>query len=112
MAIASGKLFHEVTIEQRNDSRNAYGESIASWATCSSPYAEVRDLSGNELVQASQINSKITTRITVRYDSGIRATMRVVHKSRNYNIISVQNELERDEKMILLCQRLEDVTNG
>ena len=112
MAIASGKLFHEVTIQSRGDTRNAMGESIASWSTYANTYAEIKDLSGNELVQAAQINSKITTRFIVRWDSGIRATMRIVHKSRNYNIISVQNELERDEKMILLCQRLEDNTNG
>ena len=112
MAIASGKLFHEITIQQRNDTRNAYGESVASWANYSTPYAELINLSGNELIQAAQINSRITTKFVVRYDSGIRATMRIQYKSRNYNTIYVDNELERDEKMTLLCERLEDVTNG
>jgi SPP1 family predicted phage head-tail adaptor len=113
MAISAGKLFHEIAIEQRGDTRNAYGESVASWSSYKAlEYAEVKNLSGNELIQAAQINSKINTKFVVRYDSGIRATMRIVYKSRNYNIISVDNDLERDEKMTLLCERLEDVTNG
>jgi SPP1 family predicted phage head-tail adaptor len=112
MAIASGKLFHEVSIEQRGDTRNSYGESIPSWSQYAATYAELENLSGAELVQAAQINSRINTKFTVRWDSGIRATMRIVYKSRNYNIEYVSNDLERDEKMILLCSRLEDVTNG
>lgn len=112
MPIEAGKLFHEVSIEQRSDTRNDYGESLANWTSYSSTYAELVNLSGNELIQAAQINSRINTKFVVRWDSGIRATMRIVYKSRNYNIVYVDNDLERDEKMTLLCERLEDVTNG
>lgn len=113
MAISAGKLFHEISIEQRDDTRNTYGESVSDWNTYKAlEYAEVTNLSGNELIQAAQINSRINTKFVIRYDSGIRATMRIVYKSRNYNIVYVDNHMERDERMTLLCERLEDVTNG
>jgi len=108
----AGKLRHEVTIQQRNDSVNSIGESVASWATYALTYADVVNLSGNELVQAQQVNSFINSRVRVRFDSGIRADMRILYKSRHYNIIFVNDIDERDEEMILLCKRQESSTNG
>lgn len=108
----AGELFQEVTIQQRNDTLNNIGESVASWATYAATYAEVINLSGSELIQAQQVNSFINSKITVRVDAGIRANMRILFKSRYYNIIFVNEVDERDEKMILLCKRQEDATNG
>jgi len=108
----AGELFQEVTIQQRNDTLNNIGESVASWATYAATYAEVINLSGSELIQAQQVNSFINSKITVRVDVGIRANMRILFKSRYYNIIFVNEVDERDEKMILLCKRQEDATNG
>lgn len=110
--IQAGSLVHEIVIQQRGDTRNAYGESIPSWSQYSATYAHLENLTGSELEQAAQINSRINTRFKVRWDSGIRATMRIVYKSRNYNIIYVNNVDERDKYMELLCERLEDNTNG
>ena len=112
MDMQAGKLWHEIAIEQRGDTRNSYGESIAAWSNYTSTYAELTNLSGSELEQAQQINSRITTRFVIRWDNGVRATMRIVYKSRNYNIVYVDNVDERDKKTVLLCERLEDVTNG
>ena len=108
----AGKLWHEIAIQQRNDTRDSYGASIASWASYASTYAELTNLSGAELEQAQQINARINTRFVIRWDSGVRSTMRIVYKSRNYNIIYVDNVDERDKQTTLLCERLEDVTNG
>ena len=108
----AGKLFQEVTIQQRNDSVNSIGESVASWATYAATYAEVVNLSGAELIQAQQVNSFVNSRVRVRVDSGIRADMRILFKSRHYNIIFVNEVDERDEEMILLCKRQESSANG
>ena len=108
----AGKLWHEIAIQSRGDTRDSYGASIPAWSAYASTYAELKNLSGSELEQAQQINSRINTKFIVRWDTGIRATMRIVYKSRNYNIVYVNNIDERDKTMELLCERLEDVTNG
>jgi len=108
----AGKLRHEITIQQRNQTVNSIGESVASWATYALTYANVLNLSGAELIQAQQVNSFINSRVRVRFDSGIRANMRILYKSRHYNIIFINDVDERDEEMILLCKRQESSANG
>lgn len=108
----AGKLFQEVTIQQRGSNANSIGESVADWSLYKAVYAEVVNLSGNELVQAQQVNSFINSRVRVRVDSGIRADMRILFKNRFYNIIFVNEVDERNEEMILLCKRQESQANG
>ena len=112
MAIQAGKLWQEITIETRGDTRNNIGESAANWSTYATTYAEIRNLTGSELIQAAQVNSFINSAITIRPDTGVRASMRIVYKSRNYNIEFVNDVDERDDTMVLLCRRQESVTNG
>jgi SPP1 family predicted phage head-tail adaptor len=108
----AGKLWHEIAIQSRGDTRDTFGGSIPAWSAYASTYAELKNLSGNELIQAQQIDSRITSKFTVRWDNGIRSSMRIVYKSRNYNIVYVNNIDERDKTTELLCERLESVTNG
>ncbi len=112
MALRAGKLSQEITIQQRGDTRNGIGESIASWSTYATTYAEINNLTGSELIQAAQVNSFINSKVTIRPDTGVRASMRVVFKSRYYNIEFVNDVDERDDTMVLLCRRQESVTNG
>jgi SPP1 family predicted phage head-tail adaptor len=108
----AGKLWHEITIEQRNDTRDLIGASVASWATYLTTYAELLNSNGVEVLQAKQVNSFIDSAFKIRWDSGVRSNMRIVFKSRNYNIEWIDNIEERDKEMILYCRRQEDQTNG
>lgn len=108
----SGKLWHEVTIQSRGDTRDILGSSVASWSTYLATYAELMNRGGSEVTQAQQVNSLIDTAFKIRWDSGVRSNMRIQFKSRNYNIEWVDNIGERDKEMMLYCKRLEDQTNG
>ncbi len=112
MAIRAGKLWQEITIEQRGSTKDLIGASVANWSTYATTYAEINNLTGAELVQAAQVDSFINSSITIRPDTGVRASMRAVFKSRYYNIEFVNDVDERDDTMILLCRRMENVTNG
>ena len=112
MALRAGKLQQEITIQQRGETRDKIGASVPSWTTYATTYCEINNLSGAELVQAAQVNSFINSSITIRPDTGVRASMRILYKSRQYNIEFVNDVDERDDTMILLCRRAESVTNG
>lgn len=112
MALRAGKLWQEITIQQRGETRDKIGASVPNWSTYASTYAEINNLSGAELVQAAQVNSFINSSITIRPDTDVRASMRILYKSRQYNIEFVNDVDERDDTMILLCQRVESVANG
>lgn len=108
----AGELKLEVTIQTRGETVNAIGESVASWSTYKATYADMDNNSGNEQIQAAQVNGFSDTMFTVRWDSGIRDTMRILFKSRHYNIVYIDNLKERDEEMHIFCKRQESATNG
>jgi SPP1 family predicted phage head-tail adaptor len=108
----AGKLFQEITIEQRGETINSIGESVASWSEYSTPYAQVMNGGGSEVTVADQVNGIFDTVFKIRYDSGIRSSMRILHRSRYYNIVHWKEIDDRQEEMHLLCKRQEDATNG
>lgn len=108
----AGKLFQEVTIQQRNETLNLLGESVANWVTFQAVYAESINKGGNETIIADQVDAIWDTIFRIRFISGIRATMRIVHRSRNYNIVHIAETDDRMEEMLVLCKREENSTNG
>ena len=65
--------------------------------------AYVEPLSGRELFAAQQVNAETTTRITIRYVSGITAAMRIVHEDVVYNIQSIIDPEMRHAWLIMMC---------
>lgn len=116
MPMKAGKLRHEVVIQDASRSADAYGQQNPTWSTFSATYAKIENLKGNELLVAQQVNSKIDTKIKIRWVSGLRSNMRIqaTHDSntRYYNIVSINTVDEIEETIEIMCQRLEDITNG
>jgi SPP1 family predicted phage head-tail adaptor len=102
-----GKLRHLVTIQQRvagSPDQTAEGAPDEDWASYATDvWAAVEPLSGRELFAAQQFESEVTTRVRIRYRSGITAAMRVVFESRNYNIRYILDPDERHIELHLLC---------
>ena len=89
--IQAGKLRHRVTVEQFTSELDTDGEEVGGWmAVFDRPIsAEIHPLSGRELMAADAAQSKVNTRIIVRFRTEFRASMRVLHRSTIYNIEAV-----------------------
>ncbi len=88
----SGRLRHRVTIQSMDDTINdSDGERTEEWVDAfpEALPAEILPMSGRELIASSATSSKVTTRIIVRYRTGIVASMRVVHRGTYYGIEAV-----------------------
>ena len=116
MAMKAGKLRHEVTIQSNSKANDSYGQAISSWSDLASTYAHIENLRGSELFQAQSVESRINTKITIRWVDGVRSNMRVQNtysgETHNYNIVYVNRINEIEETIELLCERLEDIANG
>lgn len=88
MSLAAGRLRHRVTIEQKVTTRDPdTGAPITAWQTwAANVAAEVAPLSVKEFLAAQQLQSEVSARITIRYRSGVLATMRIRFKGQIYNI--------------------------
>lgn len=85
----AGRLRHRVTIERRGTTRDDGGQEIETWTVISPEGglpADIRPLSGRELLLAQQVNAEINTEIELRYFDGVTARDRAVHGATIYDI--------------------------
>ena len=102
-----GELKHQITIERLSGATSLSGEEAQVWVTfLSGVWAAVETLTGREQYaqSADQMISELTHKVRIRYVAGILPKMRVLHRSRYFDILSVKNLMERDEEIHLMCK--------
>ena len=87
----AGRLRELITIKEKVVTLNAYGEEEIVWIAITNGSdipAGVEPISGKEYFEAKQINESISTKIIIRYMTGINSAMRIYHGSDEYEILS------------------------
>jgi len=87
----AGRLRHRVSIEKLVQEQDTDGALEEDWIDQFGKLlpAEIVALSGRELIAAQAVQSKVATRIRLRYRSGIEPAMRIVHRGLAYNILAL-----------------------
>lgn len=102
----AGRLRHRVAFEElviELDSDGLQAETWIPFANRPVP-AEITALSGRELIAAQAIQSKVSSRIKVRFNAGFKASMRALHRGTIYNIEAVIPDPDSGRHYItLLC---------
>lgn len=101
--VASGRLNQRVTLQSKAVTRDAIGTEVVSWSTVATLWAAVDPVRGREFISLRAAQSDITTRITIRYRSGVTSAMRVLHDGAEYNIREVINPRSGNESLELMC---------
>jgi SPP1 family predicted phage head-tail adaptor len=104
--VKAGLLRHRVSIEELLTEIDSDGIRVESWAAIHDGLipAQIAALSGRELIAAESVQSKVSTRITIRYRPGVLANMRVVHRGTYYNIEAViPDQGSRVDHITLMC---------
>ena len=107
--LSIGKLRHRITLQDYVSSKNSFGEESKVWSDFAEVSASVEPLSGKELFAAQQLHAETTTQIIIRYIEGLNTKMRVIFKSKEYDILHISNKGERNVAMYLLCKEHEEV---
>ena len=110
MSISSGRLRHRIIIQSQSTTKDTHGQAVTTWTDVATVWAAVEPIRGREFFAAAQINSEVTTRIRIRWRSGVTAAMRVSFDSRIYDIQAVIVPTEVHDEMQLMCKA--GVTNG
>ena len=111
--ITGGSLRKPVQILQQTSTPDASGQPLAAWSVVRSPFAAITDLSADEPYQAGQVTSKVSHLITVRWSSFVlQPGMRVVFGSRTFLVQAVNNVLERNSIVRMLCLEIDGSTDS
>jgi SPP1 family predicted phage head-tail adaptor len=110
----ASRLKHRMTLQQEVITPDSAGGYEKSWADVAQLWAEIAPvtatgtgtgrMSGREVMVGGQLQPEISHRITVRYQEGVTAAMRLVYEGRVFNIRQVANVLEQGEVLELLAQ--------
>jgi SPP1 family predicted phage head-tail adaptor len=100
----AGKLRHVITIRQRSDTQDSFGQPIPTWSDFATIHARVEPIAGGENLIGRELTANATHRITIRYCAGATAKMQVVWGSRTFDINFVRNLDEKNVTQELICQ--------
>lgn len=68
--------------------------------------ADITAISGRELIAAQAVQSKISTRIKLRYLPGLKASMRIVHRTDIYNVEGLIPDPDSGNRFVTaMCSR-------
>lgn len=106
-----GEMRHRVAVQAATATNNL-GVITETWATIETVYASVRTLTGREAEDASKPEGVYTHEFTMRYrddlgsaDTQMLNKYRLVFRSDNYDVRSVENVDFRDKFMIVKTER-------
>lgn len=89
----AGRLRHRIVIEELAVTLDSDGDQVETWVPIGPALpAEIKPLSGRELIAAQAVQSKVATRIVMRYRPGFEPLphqMRAVHRATVYSIEAV-----------------------
>lgn len=97
---------HRITLQELVTGQDEAGQPVQEWQDVATVWAAVEPLRGREYWAAAQVQSEVTTRIRIRYRSGVRPDMRVLYDGRLYNINAVIDPEERHMELQLMCKEV------
>lgn len=82
-------------IQRRDAKLTDYASSQPQWELVHRGWFSIRPLRGEELIQARQVESRVTHEIYGRWVDGITSAMRLeLHDGRIFHFVSTPNEFE------------------
>lgn len=101
--IRAGQLRHRVTVQTNTQTRGADGQYKDGFATTATRWASVEPMDGAQAFENGTQKQRVTHKVTMRYYDGLTPDMRLVHKTRNLDIVEVRDINERERMTVALC---------
>jgi len=97
-----GSLRKHVVIERLTVTQDG-PDMTETWKQIAFRWAEIAPLTGRELMEANQTESRESIRIRMRPFDGLTTKDRITHDGRTFHIGSVADVEERGRMMELMC---------
>ena len=101
--LAAGDLCHSITILSATASSDASGNIATYTPFLTGVRAKIDPVRGVELIRSGQDVTQTFITVTIRYVPGITSQMQVQAYHGLYSIRSIENVLERNRVLKLLC---------
>ncbi|MDE9589162.1 phage head closure protein [Xenorhabdus bovienii] len=99
-----GKMRHRITLQNFNPIKLPSGQRMEEWQDTATVWAEVKHISGRELLASGASLSEATVRIWLRYRADVTSASRLVFKGQVYDIQAVIPD-GKCTQLELLCKQ-------
>ena len=65
---------NRVTVQSRSETSDSFGGQTVSWGTLATVWAEIEPLSGREVFANQALDSRVSSKMTIRYRSDLKDT--------------------------------------
>lgn len=89
----TGKLDRRITIQRATYANNSFNESIATWNSLATVWANRQDASASEAMRALEVSARLTCRFTIRKNSqvaDVNPKDRILFEGGVYDIVAVR----------------------
>lgn len=111
----AGSLDRRVTLQQQVETRDSYGGVTFTWQDVATVWADVQAVSGREFLQSQAVQDEVTTRIVIRFRTGITTgKLRVVlhnveqggspTQQTYYDVLAILPSGDRKRWLQLMCK--------
>ncbi|CRK80308.1 phage head closure protein [Neobacillus massiliamazoniensis] len=103
----SGLFRHRISILRPPDPEkdvDEAGQPLDEWIPVAETWADIFQLRGRELFSAQQVNAEVTTRITIRYRTGIDRTMKAVYEGKVFEFLYVIDKDYAKKELQIMCK--------
>ncbi|KMJ45243.1 head-tail adaptor [Xenorhabdus khoisanae] len=104
----AGRLRHRVTIQKNEIRQGELGEEINDWVDIATVWAEVKAISGRELMASGSVYSEATIRVWMRYRDDVTTVNTILYHGANtrgtaFDIVAVIPDAKHT-RLELLCK--------
>jgi SPP1 family predicted phage head-tail adaptor len=99
----AGALDRRITIQDRVETQNSFGEAQISYNDVATVWAEVKPLTGREYFSAAQYVPEAKLKIRIRYRPGVTEKQRIMYQGETYDIGYIA-EIGRREGLELIVK--------
>lgn len=96
-------LRQRIMIQAKTETRDARGGVTETWTTIATRWGSIEPLSAREILNAQQVDARVSHRVTLRYYPGLTPEHRLLKDARVFHIEAVVNPLERDKATQVLA---------
>ena len=94
--LRSGSLRQRIEVQSASEVKDSVGGVDFSWSTDNTRWGSIQQLTADERKAHGQLEGSNTVKIVLRYYAGLTISQRLKYGTRIFNIVSLQNEMERD----------------
>lgn len=111
MSLSAGKLRHRVEVQRLEYEQDSAGDPIQNeesgelrqeWVTHATVWADISPLSAREFIASGASASEVSVRITLRWQSSFKASDRIVHNGKVYNIRGILSDVDSGRDYVTL----------